>query len=86
MDIMEKNAMKWHADGTKCLEGTRSVPQGYQPCCEIFEGHLDTCAYDIRYEWWVQSDQWVIVIAESAGGGGITINYCPHCGARLLSY
>jgi hypothetical protein len=72
-----------HADGTVCLEGTRSVPRSFAPCCEAFEGHLATCSFDVRYEWWSKARTWVIAIAESAGGGGITISYCPHCGSRL---
>ncbi len=70
----------YHADGTVCLEGTRSVPRNYSPCCEVFDYRTAACVYDIRYEWWPISHQWVIVIAEVAGGGGITVSYCPHCG------
>ncbi len=40
-----------HPDGTVCLEGTRSLPKSYSPCCEIFDNHTSTCAYDLRYEW-----------------------------------
>lgn len=72
-----------HSDGTICLEGISSVPAGYVPCCETFVGHTATCAYDVRYEWWAKPRHWVIAIAESAGGGGITISFCPHCGANL---
>lgn len=72
-----------HADGTRCLEGTRSVPDNFKPCCDMFAGHVDTCALDLRYEWWEKSGIWVIAIAESSGGGGIEIIYCPHCGAKL---
>ncbi len=74
---------KHHPDGTVCLEGTRSLPKSYSPCCEIFDSHTSTCEYDLRYEWGPRSRQWVIAIAESAGGGGVRISYCPHCGARL---
>lgn len=72
-----------HSDGTKCLEGTSSIPKNYKPCCETFLGHTVTCSFDVRYEYWKKSKQWVIAIAESAGGGGITIKYCPHCGKKL---
>jgi hypothetical protein len=74
---------KTHPDGTPCKEGTRSVPSRHVACCETFAGHLSTCDLDVRYEWWPRPRQWVITIAESAGGGGIVIRYCPHCGAEL---
>jgi hypothetical protein len=74
---------KIHADGTGCLEGTKLVPVNFSPCCDEFAGHLSTCAYDLRYEYWKKSKTWVIAIAESAGGGGIVIRYCPHCGNKL---
>jgi hypothetical protein len=73
-----------HPDGTLCLEGTSSLPPDFQPCCEVFAGHTATCAHDLRYEWWRKSRRWVIAIAESAGGGGIMIRYCPHCGTPLV--
>lgn len=72
-----------HADGTPCKEGTRSVPDGFRPCCESFDGHTTSCDFDVRYEWWPKSGHWVIAISESAGGGGILIEFCPHCGLRL---
>ena len=73
-----------HPDGSICLEGIRScVPIGYRACCEIFDGHLSTCIYDIRYKWGRRTKAWGIVIAESAGGGVIRIAFCPHCGAKL---
>ena len=75
--------MKKHTDGTECLEGTKRVPKNFKPCCDVFEGHTSTCAFDLRYEWRQKSKQWVIAISEIAGGGGISIAFCPHCGARL---
>jgi hypothetical protein len=72
-----------HADGTSCLEGTRSVPPRFRSCCEVFAGHTRACVNDIRYEWWSRSGRWVTVISETSGGGGIKMRYCPHCGARL---
>jgi hypothetical protein len=75
--------MKKHPDGTACLERTRSVPEVWEPCCEVFAGHTTTCAYDIRYEWSPTSRKWGIVIPESAGSGVVRIHFCPHCGTRL---
>jgi hypothetical protein len=72
-----------HTDGSVCLEGTKSVPEGYAPCCESFDYRTTRCAYDIRFEYWKERDIWVIPIVDSAGGGGIEISYCPHCGAQL---
>ncbi len=75
--------MKTHSDGTTCLEGTQSIPENYIPCCKAFASHTAVCAYDIRYEWWDNVREWVIAISEAAGGGGINIMFCPHCGKRL---
>ena len=72
-----------HADGTPCKEGTRSAPDGYAPCCDLFDGHTSACDFDVRYEWWAGPARRVITIAESAGGGGIWIRFCPHCGSKL---
>ena len=74
-----------HASGSRCLEGTRRVPRGYRPCCEAFARHTTSCAFDVRYEWWAKSRIWVTVIDASAGGGGIEISFCPHCGSRLVT-
>jgi hypothetical protein len=76
---------KRHTDGTRCLEGTRRVPRGFSPCCSVFDLHTTSCAYDIRYEWWQRHRIWVVTIADSAGGGGIEVSFCPHCGGRLQS-
>jgi hypothetical protein len=73
----------YHPDGSPCLEGIRLIPVDYKPCCELFDSHTSACTYDIRYEWWVGKNIWVIAISEQAGGGGIEISFCPHCGARL---
>lgn len=59
------------------------MPQGFKPCCAMFGGHIDTCEYDIRYEWWSGDGVWVIAIADSAGSGGVVIRFCPHCGREL---
>jgi len=72
-----------HADGTRCHEGTRLVPNGFSPCCPVFAAHVDTCHFDVRYEWWSEARLWVTAISESAGGGGVAISFCPHCGRRL---
>ncbi len=71
-----------HPDSSPCLEGTQRVSENYVPCCESFDNGTRRCAYDIRYEYW-KGQGWVIAIVEEAGGGGITISYCPHCGVRL---
>jgi hypothetical protein len=26
---------------------------------------------------------WFTIISPAAGGGGIALNFCPHCGRRL---
>lgn len=72
-----------YPDGTRCVEGTRRVPRGFRPCCRVFASHTTSCAYDVRYEWWQRRRTWVVTIAESAGGGGIEIRFCPHCGRSL---
>lgn len=76
--------VKQHIDGTPCKEGTRNVPPDFTPCCDTFRAHLETCDYDLRYEWWPTQRFWVIAIAESAGSGGIWIGHCPHCGNQLV--
>lgn len=72
-----------HPDGTPCPEGTRSVPDGFVACCEAFSDRTSACYFDIRYEWWASFGEWFIVIAPAAGGGGIGLDYCPHCGTAL---
>ena len=83
MGSRDNKGIRRHADGSPCLEGTRRVPQDYVPCCKDFDYRTTRCAYDIRYEYSKEYDVWVILLVEAAGGGGIEISYCPHCGARL---
>jgi hypothetical protein len=80
---MARSHRQRHIDGTRCKEGTRRVPPRFRACCAAFAGHLATCDYDLRYEWWQRQRFWVITIAEAAGGGGVVIRYCPHCGLEL---
>ncbi len=75
--------MQTHTDGTACPEGTQRLPSRFRPCCPEFVARTSACYHDIRYEWWTRPRGWFIVIAGSAGGGGIAMNHCPHCGARL---
>jgi len=74
---------KKHLDGSPCYQGIQQCPPEGGPCCETFEDHTVACTYDIRYEWWASKGFWVIPIASSAGGGGIKISFCPHCGKAL---
>ena len=80
---MKINNKRLHIDGSSCLEGTCKIPKRYNPCCKCFNDHTKTCEYDIRYEWWSKQKIWVIAIPKSAGGGGIKITFCPHCGKKL---
>lgn len=74
-----------HLDGSPCYEGVQRCPSTGGPCCETFEDHTVACVYDIRYEWWEDKGFWVIPIPFLAGGGGIKISYCPHCGTDLTT-
>lgn len=74
--------MKKHPDGSICKEGTKKVPRKWKPCCENFAHRTTSCDFDIRFEWHKKIG-WGITIHESAGGGMIVINYCPHCGVKL---
>lgn len=76
-------ASRKHTDGSLCLEGTRKLPREFAPCCAQFEAHTSACVYDVRYEWSGGVAAWQIAIPEIAGGGGLIINHCPHCGAPL---
>ncbi len=80
---MSKAKPRKHADGSLCPEGTQRLPIRFVPCCPEFTARTFACCYDIRYEWWSQHKGWFIVIAESAGSGGIAISFCPHCGSKL---
>jgi hypothetical protein len=80
MDLM---APPSHLDGSACLEGTQRVPRGYVSCCEDFRQHTLTCYHDIRYEWWSTQRRWFTIISPAAGGGGVAIAFCPHCGKKL---
>ena len=72
-----------HLDGTACPEGTQRTPRGYHACCPAFDARTRACYHDIRYEWWSAQRNWFVLIAPDAGGGGIAMVYCPHCGAML---
>lgn len=72
-----------HADGSVCPEGTARRPRSYRPCCEEFDARTLACFFDIRYEWWPRYRGWFTIINPTAGGGGIAMNFCPHCGQRL---
>jgi hypothetical protein len=72
-----------HGDGSICPEGTARRPRPYKPCCRDFDRHTLACFFDIRYEWWPRYRGWFNIISPSAGGGGIALNFCPHCGKRL---
>ena len=80
---MSSPGIKEHTDGSFCPEGTQRIPRTFNPCCDSFLQHTSACYLDIRYEWWPNQRGWFIIISPSAGGGGIAISYCPHCGAKL---
>ncbi len=72
-----------HIDGTPCPEGTASLPRGHVFCCEAFRQRTLACYFDVRYEWWPRQRGWFNVITPDAGGGGIALAFCPHCGTKL---
>jgi hypothetical protein len=74
---------RYHSDGLICKEGTKNVPKRYSYCCDEFQIRTTKCELDIRYEWYISQKSWVIAVPETAGGGGIIISYCPHCGSKL---
>jgi hypothetical protein len=80
---MNKTAPLKHSDGSLCPEGTQSLPSRFKACCSEFTARTSACDVDIRYEWWPRYRGWYILISPSAGGGGIEIKFCPHCGAEL---
>ncbi|MCE9603235.1 MAG: hypothetical protein K8S21_13610 [Gemmatimonadetes bacterium] len=80
---MPRSARRKHLDGSICPEGTRSVPRGFRPCCDEFAARTLACFFDIRYEWWSGQRNWFVLITPEAGGGGIAMAHCPHCGAKL---
>ena len=77
-----------HPDGTPCLEGVRGAPKTFRSCCDLFEGHLSACVYDIRFEWQGRSGRWAIPIADAAGGGRLPFDIARivgcGCGRRHL--
>jgi hypothetical protein len=77
-------AVRSHADGSACLEGTRKLPAGFLACCAAFDARTSACTHDVRYEWNEACAQWQIAISAQAGAGGILIAHCPHCGTALL--
>jgi hypothetical protein len=80
---MNNEVERLHTDGTICLEGTQRLPRRFEACCPAFLQRTLACDLDIRYEWWSGQRSWFILISPAAGGGGIAISYCPHCGVRL---
>lgn len=72
-----------HLDGSLCPEGTAQLPANRVLCCREFEARTTACYYDVRYEWQRRRRNWVIAIPPDAGGGGVAITHCPHCGAKL---
>ena len=70
------------ANPRPCLEGTRQVPRGFQPCCDRFEASTTACVLDIRFEWWPTTKQWVIRIADGVSCA-LKISFCPYCGTAL---
>ena len=83
MSAAPANPFRVHADGSPCPEGTQRIPRGKKLCCEEFETRTQACYFDIRYEWWPRYQGWFTIIQPDAGGGGVAMNFCPHCGQRL---
>jgi hypothetical protein len=42
------------------------------------------CVFDIRFEWWPKTKQWVIRIADG-GSSGLKMSFCPYCGTALAT-
>jgi len=80
---MLRPSTRRHVDGSTCTEGTRRLPPGFEPCCAEFAQHTAACVFDVRYEWWASAKAWFIALSDMAGGGGVQIRHCPHCGTDL---
>lgn len=76
-------AERKHLDGSPCPEGTARAPRRHEFCCDEFQDRTLACYFDVRYEWWSRQRGWFNVISPEAGGGGIAMQYCPHCGTKL---
>jgi hypothetical protein len=60
-------------------------------CCEMMQGNVENecdmhpdrgdCP-DCLVDYWEKSNSYVLMIHDG-GGSGITISYCPWCGAKL---
>lgn len=83
--VIRRGVRAVHYDGSACPEGTPAIPRAFKPCCPEFGSHTLACYHDVRYEWWPRRRGWFTVIAPSAGGGGVAISFCPHCGSRLTN-
>jgi hypothetical protein len=78
-----KPAQRKHLDGSLCPEGTAVLPARHKFCCDMFRARAHACYFDVRYEWWPRQRGWFNVIMPEAGGGGIAMAFCPHCGTKL---
>ena len=83
MGFQTEDGRPAHIDGSPCPEGEQRLAPDGALCCAAFEARTRACYFDIRYEYWVSQGGWFIIIQPDAGGGGVAINNCPHCGARL---
>jgi hypothetical protein len=72
-----------HADGSPCPEGTQRLAPDGKICCDVFGQRTLACYFDIRYEYWPSLEGWFVIISPGAGGGGIAMQFCPHCGSKL---
>jgi hypothetical protein len=66
-----------------CPEGTQRLPEDGATCCDDFRERTAACYFDIRYEYWPDHAGWFVIIQPDAGGGGVAMNFCPHCGIKL---
>lgn len=83
MTDSSESSGRTHADGSPCPEGTTRLPRTAKVCCAEFAARTRACYFDIRYEWWPRPRGWFTIIPPDAGGGGVAMNFCPHCGQRL---